>query len=181
MTIKSLCIFCGSRVGKNEQYQEEAIKVGEILAKNQVKLVYGGGRVGLMGSLADSVLESGGEVTGVIPESLVSREVAHFGLSVLKVVNTMHERKELMYQWSDAFLALPGGFGTLDEFCEIFTWFQLGIHQKPVAFLNIAGYFDSLIQHFQHSVHQGFVDQALFDKIKVLQQSSEVEDFLSGL
>ena len=177
MAIKSLCIFCGSRVGNNGKYHEEAVEIGKLLAKNQVKLVYGGGKVGLMGSLADSVMANGGEVIGVIPGSLVSREVAHFGLNVLKVVNSMHERKELMYQWSDAFLALPGGFGTLDEFCEIFTWFQLGLHKKPTAFLNSAGYFDLLIRHFQHSVHEGFVDQPLLEKIQVFNHTSEVADF----
>ena len=178
MEIKSLCIFCGSRLGNNGKYHEEAVTIGKILARNQVKLVYGGAKVGLMGSLADSVLAHGGEAVGVIPDSLVNREIAHFGLNVLKVVNSMHERKEVMYQWSDAFLALPGGFGTLDEFCEIFTWFQLGMHTKPVAFLNIAGYFNHLIAHFEHSVQQGFVERQLLENIKVFHQTAEIEEFL---
>ena len=179
MEIKSLCIFCGSRLGHNGKYHEEAVKIGEILAENDIKLVYGGGKVGLMGSLADSVITNGGEVIGVIPGSLVNKEVAHFGLNVLKVVNSMHERKELMYEWSDAFLALPGGFGTLDEFCEIFTWFQIGLHKKPVAFLNIGGYFDWLIRHFEHSVEEGFVEKGLLEKIQVFNQTSEVAAFLN--
>ncbi len=165
--MKSLCVFCGSRAGNDAIYEQEAKAIGEMLAMKNIQLVYGGGKVGLMGIVADAVLDNGGEVIGVIPSSLVSKEVAHFGLSSLKVVNSMHERKELMYNLSDAFLALPGGFGTLDEFCEIFTWFQLGIHQKPIGFLNSGRFFDALIQHFKYSVEQGFVDQTLFDKIHV--------------
>ncbi len=180
MAIRSLCVFCGSRQGNLDQFQSEAYEIGKILAKQQVRLVYGGGKVGLMGIIADSVLANGGEVIGVIPSGLVSKEVAHFGVTELKVVNNMHERKEAMYKLSNAFLALPGGFGTLDEFCEIFTWFQLGIHDKPIGFLNIAGFFDSLLQHFQFSVDQGFVDQDLFDTIKVYQHSSEINSFLVG-
>lgn len=179
MAIRSLCVFCGSREGLLKEYNLEAKALGKLLAENQVKLVFGGGRVGLMGIIADSVLESDGEVIGVIPDSLVSREVAHFGLNELKVVNNMHERKETMYQLSDGFLALPGGFGTLDEFCEIFTWFQLGLHDKPTAFLNAGGYFDRLLAHFQFSVDQGFVEQSLLNNIKVYNHSSEIIDFIN--
>ncbi len=179
MAIQSLCVFCGSRAGFQDQFRAEAYALGSILAKRNVKLIYGGGKVGLMGILADSVLEHGGEVIGVIPSGLVSKEVAHFGVTELKVVNNMHERKELMYKLSNGFVALPGGFGTLDEFCEIFTWFQLGIHHKPIGFLNTNGFFDSLLNHFQFSVDQGFVDQSLLDTIKVYHQASGINSFLS--
>ena len=180
MPIQSLCVFCGSRAGHLPDFTTDALQLGKLMASRQIQLVYGGGKVGIMGHIADSVLAHGGEVTGVIPSGLVSREVAHFGVNRLKVVNSMHERKELMYELSDAFLALPGGFGTLDEFCEIFTWFQLGIHQKPVAFLNTAGYFDLLIRHFQNSVDQGFVDQALNDQIKIYENVTQLIPFLEG-
>jgi hypothetical protein len=128
-----------------------------VLAERKLALVYGGGRVGLMGSIADAVLEQGGEVIGVIPESLVRREVAHTGLSDLRVVQTMHERKALMAELADAFIALPGGFGTLDEFCEILTWAQLGLHGKPCGLLNVEGYFDPLLALFDRAVEDGFL------------------------
>jgi hypothetical protein len=128
-----------------------------VLAQRKLALVYGGGRVGLMGSIADAVLEQGGEVIGVIPESLVRREVAHTGLSDLRVVQTMHERKALMAELADAFIALPGGFGTLDEFCEILTWAQLGLHGKPCGLLNVEGYFDPLLALFDRAVEDRFL------------------------
>ena len=131
--------------------------LGRWLAQEKLSLVYGGGRVGLMGSIADAVLEEGGEVIGVIPESLVRREVAHTGLTDLRVVQTMHERKALMAELSDAFIALPGGFGTLDEFCEILTWAQLGLHKKPCGLLNVEGYFDPLLALFDRAVDDGFL------------------------
>jgi len=161
------CVFCGSRKGNNVEYENNARELGDSIASRQIGLVYGGGNVGLMGILADAVLENGGKVFGVIPKSLKDLEVAHKRLTELHVVNSMHERKKLMYDLSDAFVALPGGFGTLDEFCEILTWSQLGYHNKPIAFLNTAGYFNFLLQHFQYSVDEGFVDQNIHDHILV--------------
>ncbi|MDN5200395.1 TIGR00730 family Rossman fold protein [Fulvivirgaceae bacterium BMA10] len=165
--MKSICVFCGSSFGNRKIYKETSRELGKILAENNIRLVYGGGNVGLMGAIADSVLNEGGEVVGVIPQSLVNREKAHDGLTQIHVVKTMHERKDLMYKLSDAFIAMPGGFGTLDEFCEIFTWFQLGIHKKKIGFLNIEGYFDHLLEHFVRSVEEGFVDQTLYNEIKI--------------
>ncbi len=127
------------------------------MAKRRIGLVYGGGRVGLMGLLADAARAQGGEVIGVIPRALADREVAHSGLTELRVVDSMHERKALMGELSDGFIALPGGFGTLEEFCEVITWSQLGIHRKPCGILNVAGYFDHLIAMFDHAVARGFI------------------------
>ena len=131
--------------------------MGALFAERGIGLVYGGGRVGLMGLLADAARAAGGEVIGVIPQSLADREVAHTGLSELHVVESMHDRKALMGELSAGFIALPGGFGTLEEFCEVITWSQLGIHQKPCGLLNVAGYFDHLIAMFDYAVAQGFV------------------------
>jgi uncharacterized protein (TIGR00730 family) len=152
-----ICVFCGSNSGSRSAYTKAAVDLGRWLAQEKLSLVYGGGRVGLMGSIADAVLEEGGEVIGVIPESLVRREVAHTGLTDLRVVQTMHERKALMAELSDAFIALPGGFGTLDEFCEILTWAQLGLHKKPCGLLNVEGYFDPLLALFDRAVDDGFL------------------------
>ena len=152
-----ICVFCGSNSGSRSAYTKAAVDLGRWLAQEKLSLVYGGGRVGLMGSIADAVLEEGGEVIGVIPESLVRREVAHTGLTDLRVVQTMHERKALMAELSDAFVALPGGFGTLDEFCEILTWAQLGLHKKPCGLLNVEGYFDPLLALFDRAVADGFL------------------------
>jgi uncharacterized protein (TIGR00730 family) len=134
--------------------------MGALLAQRKIRLIYGGGRVGLMGTVADAVLAGGGEVTGVIPESLVSKEVAHLGLKDLRVVPSMHERKALMADLADAFIALPGGFGTLEEFAEILTWAQLGLHRKPHGLLNIEGFYDPLLAFFDHAVAENFIRQA---------------------
>ena len=152
-----ICVFCGSNSGSRSAYTKAAVDLGRWLAQEKLSLVYGGGRVGLMGSIADAVLEEGGEVIGVIPESLVRREVAHTGLTDLRVVQNMHERKALMAELSDAFIALPGGFGTLDEFCEILTWAQLGLHKKPCGLMNVEGYFDPLLVLFDRAVDDGFL------------------------
>src|SRR6185437_4884870 len=152
-----ICVFCGSNSGSRSAYTKAAVDLGRWLAQEKLSLVYGGGRVGLMGSIADAVLEEGGEVIGVIPESLVRREVAHTGLTDLRVVQNMHERKALMAELSDAFVALPGGFGTFDEFCEILTWAQLGLHKKPCGLLNVEGYFDPLLALFDRAVADGFL------------------------
>jgi len=155
--MKRVCVFAGSSAGVRPEYMTAATDLGRVLAARGIGLVYGGARVGLMGAVADAVLTGGSEVTGVIPRSLVEKEVAHSGLTELRVVTTMHERKALMADLSDAFIALPGGWGTLDEFFEILTWAQLGLHCKPCGVLNVQGYFDRLLSFLDHSVEQGFV------------------------
>ena len=155
--IQSVCVFCGSSAGRDDRYAGAARELGELLAVQGIRLVYGGGRVGLMGVLADAVLAAGGTVTGVIPRPLVAREVGHTGLSELHVVETMHERKARMVELSDGFVALPGGMGTLDELFEVWTWAQLGIHAKPFGILNVGGYFDGLLAFVDHATGEQFV------------------------
>lgn len=155
--MKRVCIYCGSNGGSRPAYGQAARDMGATLAKRGIELVYGGGRVGLMGALADATLAAGGKVTGVIPESLVAREVGHSGLTELRVVRSMHERKALMVELADAFVALPGGFGTLEEFCEVLTWAQLGLHRKPHGLLNVEGFYDGLLSFFDHAVAENFV------------------------
>ena len=152
----AICVYCGSSSGRHPEYAEQARAFGTEMAKRGIALVYGGGKVGLMGTVADAVLAGDGKVIGVIPQSLAEREVAHPGLSELHVVESMHERKALMAELSAGFIALPGGFGTLEEFCEVITWSQLGIHAKPCGILNVAGYFDHLIGMFDYAVEHGF-------------------------
>ena len=155
--LKRVCVFCGSSFGAREEYKQAAQRLGKALAARKLGLVYGGGAVGLMGAIADATLAAGGEVIGVIPDSLLRREVGHSGLTQLHVVQTMHERKALMADLSDGFIALPGGFGTMEEFCEIVTWSQLGIQQKPCGLLNIEGYWDHFLAMLDHSVDEKFV------------------------
>ena len=157
MSQKSVCVFCGSAMGNRPEYIDAAVSVGRELAALDLTLVYGAGDVGLMGVLADAALEAGGRVVGVIPNALVAREVAHRGLTELHVVETMHQRKALMADKSDAFLALPGGFGTADELFEILTWAQLGIHRKPIGLLDVAGYFAPLLAWLDLGVREGFL------------------------
>lgn len=160
----SLCIFCGSNPGRQPAYIESVQTLGEFLAAQSIRVVYGGAHVGTMGTLADTVLRAGGEVVGVIPEQQVGEEVAHQGLTELHVVGSMHERKALMAELSDGFIALPGGLGTLEEFAEVVTWSQLGLHRKPTGLLNTAGYYDGLLQFLDHAVAEGFLrpqDRAL--------------------
>jgi uncharacterized protein (TIGR00730 family) len=152
-----VCIFCGSSPGDRPAYLAATVETGRALAERGIGVVYGGGRVGLMGALADAALEAGGEVIGIIPNALASREIAHPDLSRLHVVGSMHERKALMAAESDAFLALPGGFGTLEELFEAVTWRQLGFHDKPCGIVNIQGYFDGLLRFCDESVAHGFV------------------------
>ena len=158
--MKSICVFCGSSAGTRPVYAEAARATGRLLAERGIGLVYGGGNVGLMGEVADAVLAAGGEVTGVIPRALMEREVGHRGLTTLHVVGSMHERKALMVDLADGFVALPGGYGTLDELCEALTWSQLGIHAKPCGVLNVDGYFDALLALFDHATREGFVRPA---------------------
>ena len=158
--MKRLCVFCGSSAGARAEYAQGARSLAVAMADRRLGLVYGGGNVGIMGILADAMLDAGGEVVGVIPQSLVAREVAHRGLTELRVVDTMHQRKALMSELSDGFIALPGGFGTLEEFFEILTWSQLGIQNKPSGLLNIAGYYDGLLTMLDHAVAERFVRPA---------------------
>jgi uncharacterized protein (TIGR00730 family) len=155
--LKRICVFCGSSVGARPAYREAAQRLGELLAERGIGVVFGGGGIGLMGAVADAALAKGGEVIGVIPESLVRREIGHRGVTKLHVVETMHQRKALMADLSDAFIALPGGYGTLEEFCEAITWSQLGIQRKPCGLLNIEGYWDGLLAFLDHAVDEQFV------------------------
>ncbi len=155
--MKRICVFCGSRTGADPAFSQAAQELGGLLVDRGYGLVFGGGRVGLMGVLADRVVERGGEVIGVIPEFLSRHEIAHPGLTELRVVATMHERKALMAELADGFIALPGGYGTLEEFFEIVTWAQLGLHRKPCGLLNIRGYFDPLLHQVEQAVGDGFV------------------------
>jgi uncharacterized protein (TIGR00730 family) len=153
-----ICVFAGSRLGTHEDYATAAIELGRVLARRGHGIVYGGGRVGLMGLLADAGLEHGTRVTGVIPRALATREVAHAGLSELLVVGTMHERKAKMAALSRAFIALPGGYGTLEELSEVVTWIQLGIHRKPVALLDVSGFWQPYLALLDHFAREGFVN-----------------------
>ena len=155
--MRSLCVFCGSSPGVRPEYTLAARQLATSLVRQGIRLVYGGARVGLMGELANGVLRAGGEVTGVIPEALLAREVAHTDLHDLRIVATMHERKALMAELADGFLAIPGGAGTLEEFFEVWTWAQLGIHRKPCGVLNVRGYFDGLLTFLDHAVAERFL------------------------
>lgn len=155
--MRSVCVFCGSSSGNDPAYRATATDVGQTLAAGGITLVYGGGRVGLMGILADAALAAGGRVIGVIPEPLAAKEIAHSGLTKLHLVRSMHERKALMMELSDGFIALPGGFGTLEEFFEVLTWGQLGIHRKPCGLLNVAGYYDPLVAFLDSATDRGFL------------------------
>ena len=155
--MKSICVYCGSNPGAKPVYVERATELGRLIASEGLRLIYGGGRTGLMGAVADGVLAAGGEVTGVIPQHLVDMEVAHQGVTTLEVVGSMHERKSRMFDLSDAFLALPGGFGTAEEIFEMLTWRQLGIGKKPCAFLDIDGFYAQLIGMIDHMVAERFL------------------------
>lgn len=155
--MRRICVFCGSSPGAQPHYAAAAGELGRALAVQGIELVYGGGNVGLMGILADAALATGGRVIGVIPEALRRKEVAHTGLSELRVVGSMHERKALMNDLADAFIALPGGLGTFEEFFEVLTWAQLGIHAKPCGLLNVRGYYDGLLSFVRHAVDERFL------------------------
>ena len=155
--MRNICVFCGSQSGTDPRYRQIAVELGRLLAQRGDGLVYGGGHVGLMGAIADAVLEAGGAVTGVIPKPMTDRELAHETVTKLYVVSSMHERKALMASLSDAFIAMPGGYGTLEELFEVIAWAQLGIHRKPIGVLNAAGYFDALISFVDKMVAEGFI------------------------
>jgi len=155
--MKRVCIYCGSNPGSHYAYVEMAHQLGLVIARRNIELVYGGANVGTMGVLANTVLDAGGKVIGVITSDLIECGVAHDGLTELHIVNTMHERKAAMLELSDGFIALPGGLGTLEEFFEVFTWSQLGLHEKPCGLLNVNGYYDKLMEFLDHAVNQAFI------------------------
>jgi uncharacterized protein (TIGR00730 family) len=176
--LSSICVFCGSNAGANPAYLESAAVVGRGLAQRGVRVVYGGATVGMMGTLADAARGAGGEVTGVIPQSIFDREIGHTGLDDLRVVGSMHERKALMAELSDAFIALPGGIGTLEELFEVYTWAQLGIHTKPLGLLDVAGYFQPLVAFLDHAVQERFLRPEMRTLLAV---NDELDDLLGAL
>ena len=167
MNTLSICVYCGSRPGESGRYADAARAVGTEIGRRGWQLVYGGGRAGLMGVVADAALAAGAAVVGVIPQSLMARELGHTGLTELHVVETMHERKMMMAERSDAFLALPGGIGTFEELFEVWSWRQLGYHDKPLGLLNVAGYYDALLAFLQQSRAQGFMAQTQLDLLQI--------------
>ncbi|MEP9318574.1 TIGR00730 family Rossman fold protein [Pseudomonas sp. LABIM340] len=178
MTLRSICIFCGASPGATPIYQEAAEALGRHLAENGIQLIYGGGAVGLMGMVANAALAAGGEVIGIIPQSLKDAEVGHSGLTRLEVVDGMHARKARMAELSDAFIALPGGLGTLEELFEVWTWGQLGYHAKPLGLLEVNGFFDPLLTFLDHLVQERFVRQPHRD---MLQRAASPAELVSAL
>lgn len=174
----TIAVFCGSSAGNNIEYENATKSLGKYFAQNNIDVVYGGGRVGLMGTLADSVLEHGGKVCGVIPEKLKDKELAHTGVTELKVVKDMHERKATMAQMSDVFVALPGGVGTLEEIFEVWTWAQLGFHSKPCAFYNINGFYDKLIDMVTSMSNEGFLKE---EYVNMLIQTDDQEELIASI
>ena len=155
--VERICVFCGASPGARPAYRDATAQLARLLAAENIGVVYGGGGVGLMGALADAVIAEGGELTGVIPRSLIDREIAHRDVMDMRVVGSMHERKALMADLADAFIALPGGIGTLEELFEVYTWAQLGLHQKPCALLNVDGYYDGIEEFLSHAVAERFL------------------------
>jgi len=176
--IGSVCVYCGSSVGANPRHREVARAFGRALASHGIRLVFGGGAIGLMGEVADAVMDEGGQAIGVIPELLQKREKGHRGITELRVVASMHERKNLMFELSDAFVILPGGFGTLDEAFEMLTWRQLGMHDKPILFLNVDGYWDPFNQIVDHFIREGFAGESCR---RLFVMVSQVEDVIPAL
>jgi uncharacterized protein (TIGR00730 family) len=174
VNIQRLCVYCGSSEGRDEAYARQARLLGGLLAERGITLVYGGANVGLMRILADASLTAGGEVIGVMPKALVAKEKAHRGLTELHVVESMHERKALMAELADGFVALPGGAGTMDELFEVWTWGQLGFHGKPCGLLNIASYYDPLVTFLDHAVSEGFVRACHRDMLVVAATAEEL-------
>ena len=176
--MKRVTVFCGSSLGTDEVFKEQAFALGQTLAMEKIGLVYGGANIGLMGAIANGALSEGGEVIGVLPYFLQEKEIAHTGLTSLVLVETMHERKTKMNDLSDGVIALPGGFGTLEEFFEMLTWAQLGLHKKPVAILNVGGFYDSLIALVQTMVDKGFLKKANQEMLLV---SDNIKDLLNRM
>lgn len=177
--MKRICVFSGSSMGALEDYAHTAGSLGRALARRGIGVVYGGASIGLMGCVADAALEEGGEVIGIIPEALMVNEVVHSGLTELKVVASMHERKALMARLSDGFITLPGGYGTLEEIAEMITWLQLRIHAKPCGILNVRDYYGHLIRFLDHAVAQGFLKQKHRDKLLIAETVDGVVDALT--
>lgn len=177
-SIKRICVFCGSKRGARSVYTATAQQLGKVMVSKGIGLVYGGGSIGLMGDIADAVLREKGNVIGVIPHALASKEFAHPGLTELHMVSSMHERKAMMAELSDAFIAMPGGFGTLDELFEILTWAQLGFHAKPVGLLNVEGYFDLLLEFIHHVLQERFISAK---HRRLIIASNDPEDLLTEL
>jgi len=165
--MKSITVFCGASEGNKPQYKEIGFQTGKLLASHSIEVVFGGGKIGIMGAVADGALSAGGIVTGVIPKFLRTKEVTHYGVTNLHVVETMHERKMLMHQLSQGVMALPGGYGTLDELFEILTWAQLGMHEYPIGLLNVNGYFNHLHAFVQHMCSEGFLNATVRDLILI--------------
>lgn len=178
MTIQSVCVYCGSSNKIDETYKQVAIDVGKALAQHKLRLVYGGGHVGLMGLVADSALQSGGEVVGIIPEHIRAHEMQHLGLTELHVVDNMHTRKNMMVEKADAFVALPGGFGTLDELFEILTWKQLGLHTKPILIYNVNGFWDPLVDMINKIIEQNFAPK---NNYLIFKTVSSVDEMFTAL
>jgi uncharacterized protein (TIGR00730 family) len=176
--MKTVCVFCGSNDGARETYREVAESIGARLARAGIRVVYGGGSCGLMGAVADAALAAGGEVVGVIPKAIQRREVAHGGVSELRVVKSMHERKAMMTELSDGFLALPGGLGTLEELFEVLSWSQLGIHTKPIGLLNVGGYFDPLLEFLDRARDERFL---LPEHHAILLHDEEIEELVAKM
>jgi len=172
--MKRIAVFCGSNNGARPAYAEAAARLGGLLARKKIELVYGGGKVGLMGIVADAALKNGGHVIGVIPQSLVIKEVVHERLPDLRVVKNMHERKALIAELSDGFIALPGGYGTFEEFCEVLAWSQLGYHQKPFGLLDVAGFYRGLLEFFDHATGEGFIRPQHRDLVMVEDSAEEL-------
>ena len=177
-SIKRVCVFCGSSPGAQSAYTDAARQLGRALVSHERELVYGGGSIGLMTVIADTVLKEKGDVIGVIPHALSSKEFAHYGLTELRLVSSMHERKAVMAELSDAFIAMPGGFGTLDEFFEIVTWAQLGLHTKPIGLLNVGGYFDLLLKFVDYMLRERFISA---EHRQLIVTSHDPEELLSAL
>ncbi|MDQ3216869.1 MAG: TIGR00730 family Rossman fold protein [Actinomycetota bacterium] len=178
--MKRICVYAGANPGNDDHYRTAAQNLANLLVRRGIGIVYGGGNVGLMGELADTVLAAGGEVVGIMPRQLVEKEVAHLGLTDLHVVESMHERKAAMADLSDAFVALPGGIGTLEEIIEVYTWSQLGLHQKACALLNINGYYDGLTAFLDHAVAEGFLAESHRGLLVVVERPEELIEHLEG-
>ncbi|GIN64976.1 MULTISPECIES: LOG family protein [Bacillus] len=176
--MKTVCVYSGSNMGENPEYKRKASELGAFMAEKGLRLVYGGSRMGLMGVIADTVLENGGEVIGVMPKGLFKGEVVHQQLTELIEVSGMHERKAKMMELSDGFIAMPGGFGTFEELFEVLCWAQIGIHQKPIGLYNISGYFEPLLEMLKHSVQEGFSNES---HLQLIYASSKAEELIGKM
>ncbi|APR94243.1 hypothetical protein PATSB16_09010 [Pandoraea thiooxydans] len=178
--MRSVCVYCGASTGVRPAYAQAAALLGRRLAERGIRLIYGGGKVGLMGVVADAVLEHGGQAIGVIPEALLKKEVGHHGLTELHVVANMHQRKQMMADQADAFIAMPGGIGTCEELFEVFTWLQIGYHAKPIGLLNVEHYYDPLLGFLQHMVTENFLQRAQLDQLQIADEPATLLDRLAS-